>query len=100
MWMQVSLKSNNEWIVSVCKRGKCSINNLSTAAERIQIIDWLSPINFFLRQVDISRERQAGTGGWLLVDPHFQKWKYDAGRTLWCHGIRAWLRFFINAKIN
>ncbi|KAJ7716646.1 hypothetical protein B0H14DRAFT_3012795, partial [Mycena olivaceomarginata] len=36
------------------------------SAERAQIIDWLSPLNFFLRQADISRTRQPGTGEWLL----------------------------------
>ncbi|KAJ7017378.1 ankyrin repeat domain-containing protein [Mycena alexandri] len=47
----------------------------------------LSPINFFLRQADISQARQGGTGGWLLADPHFQEWESGSGRTLWCHGI-------------
>ncbi|KAJ7318937.1 hypothetical protein DFH08DRAFT_1086305 [Mycena albidolilacea] len=57
------------------------------AAERTQIIEWLSPINFFLRHADISRARQAGTGGWLLADPLFKKWESGSGRTLWCRGI-------------
>ncbi|KAJ7867567.1 hypothetical protein B0H14DRAFT_3588682 [Mycena olivaceomarginata] len=43
------------------------------AAERTQIIEWLPPINFFLRHADISRARQAGTGEWLLADPLFKK---------------------------
>ncbi|KAF8183290.1 hypothetical protein K438DRAFT_1144097 [Mycena galopus ATCC 62051] len=55
--------------------------------KRIKLVDWLSPINFFLRHTDISRVRQPGTGGWLLVDPHFQAWESGSGRTLWCHGI-------------
>ncbi|KAJ6574285.1 hypothetical protein B0H19DRAFT_1341409, partial [Mycena capillaripes] len=55
--------------------------------ERTQIIDWLSPINFFLRQADISQSRQKGTGEWLLADPHFQQWESGSGKTLWCHGI-------------
>ncbi|KAF7362797.1 ANK-REP-REGION domain-containing protein [Mycena venus] len=57
------------------------------AAERNQIIEWLSPINFFLRHADISRARQAGTGGWLLADPLFKQWESGSGRTLWCRGI-------------
>ncbi|KAJ7028092.1 ankyrin repeat domain-containing protein [Mycena alexandri] len=57
------------------------------SVERKQIIEWLSPINFFLRQADISQARQGGTGGWLLVHLHFQEWKSGSGRTLWCHGI-------------
>ncbi|KAJ7090465.1 hypothetical protein C8R44DRAFT_437897 [Mycena epipterygia] len=55
--------------------------------ERTQIINWFSPINFFLRQADISQARHAGTGGWFLSDPSFQEWKSGSGKTLWCHGI-------------
>ncbi|KAJ6536872.1 hypothetical protein B0H19DRAFT_1003807, partial [Mycena capillaripes] len=55
--------------------------------ERAKIIDWLSPINFFLRQADISSVRQKGTGGWLLDDSCFQEWELGSGRTLWCRGI-------------
>jgi hypothetical protein len=73
-----------------CGRGKkMSIIDLSSAAERTQIIDWLSPINFFSRQADISRARLAGTGGWLLDHPSFQEWKSGSGKTLWCRGMRA-----------
>ncbi|KAJ7328902.1 hypothetical protein DFH08DRAFT_709331 [Mycena albidolilacea] len=57
------------------------------ATERAQIIDWLSPLNFFLRQADIARTRQPGTGAWLLEDVCFQEWKSGSGKTLWCRGI-------------
>ncbi|KAF7328204.1 ANK-REP-REGION domain-containing protein [Mycena venus] len=46
-----------------------------------------SPINFFLRQADISQMRVKGTGGWLPEDPVFKKWESGSGSTLWCHGI-------------
>ncbi|KAJ6545367.1 hypothetical protein B0H19DRAFT_861021, partial [Mycena capillaripes] len=55
--------------------------------ERMRIINWLSPINFFLRHADISRVRQKHTGGWLLADPVFKRWESGSGRTLWCRGI-------------
>jgi hypothetical protein len=66
-----------------------SILEPSLDAERTEIIDWLSPMNFFLRHADISQARQQGTGRWLLMEPHFQEWEFDSGRTLWCHGIRV-----------
>jgi hypothetical protein len=69
--------------------GIVNIGDTISEQQRTQIIDWLSPINFFLRHADISNLRQPGTGGWLLVDPQFQEWKNGSGRTLWCHGIRA-----------
>jgi hypothetical protein len=56
--------------------------------EHKKIIDWLSPINFFLQQADISQVRAKGTGGWLLAHPLFKKWESSSGSTLWCCGIR------------
>ncbi|KAJ7453109.1 hypothetical protein FB451DRAFT_1565664 [Mycena latifolia] len=56
-------------------------------AERDKIIEWLSPLNFFLRQADIFSTRQPGTGEWLLNDELFKKWKSGAGNTLWCRGM-------------
>ncbi|KAF7343972.1 ANK-REP-REGION domain-containing protein [Mycena venus] len=52
-----------------------------------KVIDWLSPINFFVRQADILKVWEKGTGGWLLADPIFKKWESSSGRTLWCSGI-------------
>ncbi|KAJ7747665.1 ankyrin repeat-containing domain protein [Mycena maculata] len=55
--------------------------------KRTEILDWLSPINFFLRHADISRTRQPGTGEWFLADSRFKKWESGAGGPLWCRGI-------------
>ncbi|KAJ7445349.1 hypothetical protein B0H11DRAFT_2087331 [Mycena galericulata] len=57
------------------------------AENRDIILNWFSPINFFLRQADISQMRVKGTGGWLLEDPLFKQWESGCGSTLWCHGI-------------
>ncbi|KAJ6565252.1 hypothetical protein DFH09DRAFT_1034993 [Mycena vulgaris] len=54
---------------------------------RRAFLDWLSPINFFLRQADVSQLRAKGTGGWLLEHPLFKKWESGSGSTLWCRGI-------------
>ncbi|KAF7356357.1 ANK-REP-REGION domain-containing protein [Mycena venus] len=54
---------------------------------RLDFLNWLSPINFFLQQADISQVRVKGTGEWLLVHPLFQQWESGSGRTLWCCGI-------------
>ncbi|KAJ6524804.1 hypothetical protein B0H19DRAFT_1042750, partial [Mycena capillaripes] len=57
------------------------------AENRDIILNWLSPINFFLQQADISQRREKGTGEWLLADPLFKQWESGSGRTLWCCGI-------------
>ncbi|KAK6985004.1 ankyrin [Favolaschia claudopus] len=57
------------------------------AAQRLAIIEWLSPLNFFIRQQDISRTRQPETGEWLLKDSKFKEWELATGAVLWCSGI-------------
>ncbi|KAF7343797.1 NACHT and ankyrin domain protein [Mycena sanguinolenta] len=55
--------------------------------QRDAILDWLSPINFFQRQADISQLRAKGTCEWLLADQVFKDWELSSGGTLWCSGI-------------
>ncbi|KAJ7118105.1 hypothetical protein C8R44DRAFT_189884 [Mycena epipterygia] len=57
------------------------------AAERDRIIEWYSPLNFFLRQADIFNGHQPGTGEWLLDHDVFKKWKSGTGNTIWCRGM-------------
>ncbi|KAF8198806.1 hypothetical protein K438DRAFT_1823723 [Mycena galopus ATCC 62051] len=56
-------------------------------SEREKIIDWLSPLNFFVRQDDIFITQQEGTGEWLLHEEQFKQWESSIGGVLWCHGI-------------
>ncbi|KAF7344738.1 ANK-REP-REGION domain-containing protein [Mycena venus] len=67
--------------------------------ERTRIIDWLSPINFFIRHADISRVRQKDTGGWLLADPRFKRWESGSERTLWCRGIPGGGKTILVSKV-
>ncbi|KAJ7080036.1 hypothetical protein C8R44DRAFT_895528 [Mycena epipterygia] len=64
------------------------------SAERDRIIEWYSPLNFFLRQADIFNSREPGTGQWLLEHDLFKKWKSPTNklrwwewRSLWCRGM-------------
>ncbi|KAJ7291204.1 ankyrin repeat-containing domain protein [Mycena rebaudengoi] len=57
-----------------------------TKTDRKEIIDWLSPANFFLQQEAIFGRRQAGTGEWLLEDDRFKQWKTGSGEILWGRG--------------
>ncbi|KAJ7762425.1 ankyrin repeat-containing domain protein [Mycena maculata] len=58
-----------------------------TSVERDTIIEWYSPLNFFLRQADIFSTRQPGTGIWLLEADSFEEWKSSTGGILWCQGM-------------
>ncbi|KAJ7432121.1 ankyrin repeat-containing domain protein [Mycena galericulata] len=52
------------------------------------MMEWMSPLNFFQRQADIFSNRQPGTGKWLLASPQFKDWESSqVGSVLWCRGI-------------
>ena len=57
---------------------------------RRAIADWLSPLNFFQKQIDVLNRRHPGTGQWLLDSSEFRDWLSGAEQTLWCHGIRMY----------
>ncbi|KAJ6448541.1 hypothetical protein C8R45DRAFT_986196, partial [Mycena sanguinolenta] len=68
--------------------GQLHMNNQDMEqSERKRIIDWLSPVNFFVRQDDIFSTRQEGTGEWLLNKKRFKRWESSVGGVLWCRGI-------------
>ncbi|KAJ7899476.1 hypothetical protein B0H14DRAFT_2556553 [Mycena olivaceomarginata] len=51
------------------------VQNSESDKKRAEIIDWLSPINFFQRQAEIFSTRQSGTGEWLLADSNSRNGK-------------------------
>ncbi|KAJ7835018.1 hypothetical protein B0H14DRAFT_2450271 [Mycena olivaceomarginata] len=55
--------------------------------QRDELIEWVSPLNFFPRQAEIFSTRQPGTGEWFLMDEKFQAWKSSPGGVLWCQGM-------------
>ncbi|KAL8896861.1 MAG: hypothetical protein Q9192_002870 [Flavoplaca navasiana] len=57
------------------------------ATRQKEILEWLSPLNFFTTQQDIIARREEGTGQWLLDSSHFNHWLSGADRTLCCPGI-------------
>lgn len=58
-----------------------------TDQESQAIIDWLSPLNFFITQKDTLRRRQDGTGEWLFEAPEFKAWLSGTEKILWCSGL-------------
>ena len=54
-----------------------------------QIVNWLTPLNFWLKQDDTFERRQEGTGEWLLNDLAFQEWIKGDTKVLWCPGDRT-----------
>lgn len=72
-----------------------------TDHESIAIVNWLSPLNFFVAHNDILRRRQIGTGEWLFETPEFEAWVAGTDRILWCSGQRKYtLSFEKTNKLN
>ncbi|KAF5656484.1 ankyrin repeat-containing protein [Fusarium heterosporum] len=55
--------------------------------EDIEILDWLTPINYGPVQSDYFSRRQAETGNWLLQSEDFLYWLATSQQTLFCPGI-------------
>lgn len=55
--------------------------------EDLDILDWLTPMDYCLQQSDYLQRRQPGTGHWLLDSPVYQTWLNSSKQTLFCPGI-------------
>jgi Cdc6-like AAA superfamily ATPase len=55
--------------------------------EDIEILNWLTPVDYGPQQSDYIERRQAGTGQWLLQSIEYQAWLKTSKQTLFCPGI-------------
>ena len=55
--------------------------------EQQAILDWLTSADYSPQQNDFLKERQAGTGQWLLDSSQFKNWVETSKQTLFCPGI-------------
>lgn len=53
------------------------------------ILDWLAPSDYTSQQIDILRQREEGTGQWLLERNEFKSWSNSKQHTLFCLGIKG-----------
>ncbi|KAK3695684.1 hypothetical protein B0T22DRAFT_372309, partial [Podospora appendiculata] len=55
--------------------------------DREEILDWLSPLNFWPTQQEVLKRRKEGTSVWIVNDPMFLRWTAGETKRLWCTGI-------------
>lgn len=55
--------------------------------ERLEVLEWITPLNFPAQQSALLCRRQEGTGLWLFESPEFKDWVNKPGETLLCRGI-------------
>jgi Cdc6-like AAA superfamily ATPase len=56
-------------------------------SEDLEILKWLTPIDYGPQQSDFIKKRQEGTGKWLLDRNEFNTWLDQSNKTLFCSGI-------------
>jgi len=59
----------------------------SSRNEDLEILNWLTPIDYGPQQSDYIRRRQPGTGQWLLDSVEYQAWLKTGKQTLFCPGM-------------
>ena len=64
-----------------------SIRSKLNRKEDLEILNWLTRINYGAQQSDFISRRQPGTGQWLLDSEKFQRWINSDKQTLFCPGI-------------
>ena len=55
--------------------------------EDIEILNWLTDIDYGPQQSDYLQRREPGTGQWLLNSAEYKKWLNTSKQTLFCPGI-------------
>lgn len=55
--------------------------------EDLDILNWLTPIDYGPQHSDFLKRRQPGTGQWLLNSAKYQTWLDTTKQTLFCPGI-------------
>ncbi|KAK6536600.1 hypothetical protein TWF281_000827 [Arthrobotrys megalospora] len=63
------------------------INSRLGKKEDLEILNWLTNVDYGPRQSDILRTRQPGTGKWLLDSTEYQRWLTAENQILFCRGI-------------
>ena len=67
--------------------------------EDLNILKWLTPIDYATQQSDCISRRQPGTGQWLLDSVEYQDWLKTPGKTLFYPGIPGAGKTFLTAIV-
>ncbi|KAJ5497839.1 hypothetical protein N7453_006890 [Penicillium expansum] len=55
--------------------------------EDLELLNWLSPINYGHQQSQFLKMQQPGTGQWFLQSDPYKNWRSTSKQTLFCPGI-------------
>ncbi|KAK6339354.1 hypothetical protein TWF718_008774 [Orbilia javanica] len=63
-----------------------AVRSILNKKEDLEILNWLTPIDYGPQQGDIFRRHQPGTGQWLFESTEYQTW-LNGNQVLFCPGI-------------
>ncbi|PSN73797.1 hypothetical protein BS50DRAFT_597243 [Corynespora cassiicola Philippines] len=66
--------------------GRLTRDNTEDKEQRA-VLEWLTPTDFAPQQNDFLKQRQVGSGNWLLDSAEFKSWVETENQTLFCPGI-------------
>jgi Cdc6-like AAA superfamily ATPase len=69
------------------KDTKSTVQDISLGQRQAEIEKWLSPPDPSTNYNEALKQRQEGTGLWLLHTPAYINWKIEQPSALWLHGI-------------
>jgi len=64
-----------------------SIEKRTHSSEQQAVFDWITQADYAIQQSDFLRERQGGTGQWLIQSKKFQSWLESSQQTIFCPGM-------------
>ncbi|KAI3332830.1 hypothetical protein F4824DRAFT_473880 [Ustulina deusta] len=107
----------NEFVIESVSRIEEDVETLKFKADRqedLEVLDWISPVDYGPQQSDFFNRAQPGTGQWFLNSAEYQDWLNTRTNTLFCPGMpgagktilasiiinNLWRRFRENASIG
>ncbi|RYO97164.1 hypothetical protein DL764_007368 [Monosporascus ibericus] len=90
-WQGVDAEQKiSELVLASVSRIEGNVETLGSKMNRkedLEVLDWITPVDYGPQQSDFLRRRQPGTGQWLLDSEEYQNWLNASKQTLFCPGI-------------
>ncbi|KAF4154399.1 hypothetical protein CNMCM6069_009417 [Aspergillus lentulus] len=77
-------------VLDTLQRTEANIETLRSKLDRkedLEVLNWLTPVDYGPQHSDFLKRRQSGTGRWFLESAEYQTWLSAKNQTLFCPGI-------------
>jgi hypothetical protein len=86
-----ALEDQNAQVQDAIRDQTRMIQDACNTRKKYEILNWISKQSYIQRHHAIRCARAEGTGGWLLEQEEYRRWRDDVSSSngLWCHGIQG-----------